>query len=127
MILLDTSVLIWVLEATPQLGARARDRIAADSAVHVSPISVAEISIKAMTGKLRLPDDLPGKLVAHGFVELPLMNDHATRLGRFPELDRHDPFDRLLVAQAHRTGMDFMTSDRALLKLGRDFIVDARA
>ena len=41
------------------------------------------------------------------------------------ELVRHDPFDRLLVAQATRAGLRLLTADQVLLGLGRDFIIDA--
>jgi PIN domain nuclease of toxin-antitoxin system len=54
-----------------------------------------------------------------------LTNAHADAMRTFPELVRHDPFDRLLVAQAYASDMDFLTADRALLNLGHDFIVDA--
>jgi PIN domain nuclease of toxin-antitoxin system len=40
-------------------------------------------------------------------------------------LVRHDPFDRLLVAQATRAGLRLLTADQVLLGLGRDFIIDA--
>jgi len=40
-------------------------------------------------------------------------------------LIKHDPFDRLLVSQAHRTGLRLLTADRVLLSLKRDFIIDA--
>ena len=44
----------------------------------------------------------------------------------YPELVRHDPFDRLIVAQAERAGMHMLTADQVLLDLKRPFIVDAR-
>ena len=126
MILLDTAIAIWTVEDLPYLGRRARSRIAAAPVVHVSSVSIAEIHIKAMTGKLRLPASLATRLAHEGMVELPLTHADSAALGDFPELARHDPFDRLLVAQAYRSRMDFLTSDRALLGLGRDFIIDAR-
>ena len=51
--------------------------------------------------------------------------EHAEALRDFPELTRHDPFDRLLVAQASRAGLQLLTADHVLLGLGRDFIIDA--
>ena len=126
MILLDTAVVIWLLKDVPRLGPRARERIAADGVVHFSAISIAEIHIKAMTGKLRVPDAMLDRLGPTGLLELPLSGRDAAALSEFPELTRHDPFDRLLVAQAHRAGMEFLTSDQTLLSLGREFIVDAR-
>jgi PIN domain nuclease of toxin-antitoxin system len=125
-ILLDTAVVIWLLEDLPRLGPRARERIAADGNVHFSALSIAEIYIKAMTGKLRIPDAMLDRLGPAGLLELPVSGGDAAAISEFAELAGHDPFDRLLVAQAHRAGMKFLTSDQPLLSLGRDFIVDAR-
>jgi PIN domain nuclease of toxin-antitoxin system len=126
MLLLDTSVVLSVVQDLDGLGAQGRRRISERTVVHVSSVSVVEIVIKTMTGKLRSPDDLLARFAQQGLVGLPLTSEHAVELAAFPELARHDPFDRLLVAQAYQTGMDFLTANRALLSLGRDFIVDAR-
>ncbi|MDT4941577.1 MAG: hypothetical protein QOJ34_1666 [Pseudonocardiales bacterium] len=126
MLLLDTSVVLSVVQDLDDLGAQSRRRISERAVVHVSSVSVVEIVIKTMTGKLRSPDDLLARFAQQGLVGLPLTSEHAVELAAFPELARHDPFDRLLVAQAYQTGMDFLTADRALLSLRRDFIVDAR-
>lgn len=40
---------------------------------------------------------------------------------------RHDPFDRMILAQAHVERMRLLTSDQVLLGLGFDWIVYARA
>jgi len=53
--------------------------------------------------------------------------EHAEGICDFPELTRHDPFDRLLVAQASHDGLRLLTSDRVLIALARDFILDATA
>ncbi|WP_148286651.1 type II toxin-antitoxin system VapC family toxin [Mycobacterium canetti] len=47
------------------------------------------------------------------------------RSATIPKLTRHDPFDRLLVAQADRAGLQLLTADRVLLELRREFILDA--
>jgi PIN domain nuclease of toxin-antitoxin system len=125
MLLLDTQVALWLLRGTGRIGARARSQIDAAAAVHVSAATVIEVTIKSMIGKLRVPKDFTARLASQGLLQLPITNAHADAMRNFPELVRHDPFDRLLVAQAYASGMDFLTSDRALLSLGRDFIVDA--
>lgn len=51
--------------------------------------------------------------------------EHAEGIRDYPELTRHDPFDRLLVAQADQAGLRLLTADRLLLELQRDFILDA--
>ena len=127
MLLLDTSALIWVLIDSPRLGVAARALIARSSMVHVSAVSVAELTIKAMLGRVTLPDELPAALRRQSLIELPLSLDHASAMTQFPALVRHDPFDRLLLAQARTAGLDFLTSDAVLLGLGLDFVVDATA
>jgi Uncharacterized protein conserved in bacteria len=93
--------------------------------VHVSAATVWELTIKAMLGKLSVPGDLASRLVEQGLVLLSITAEHAEGIREFPELARHDPFDRILVAQASQAGLRLLTSDRVLLGLGRDFILDA--
>ena len=81
--------------------------------------------MKSMLGRLTLPDGLAGLLVDQGLASLPITADHASGIAGFPGLLRHDPFDRLLVAQARQERLDLLTADRVLLGLGHEFIVDA--
>ncbi|MDN5796628.1 MAG: hypothetical protein L0H79_12845 [Intrasporangium sp.] len=57
---------------------------------------------------------------------MPFHASHAKEVGRFAALAHHDPFDRMLLAQASAEGMRFLTSDAVLLGLGLDWVVDAR-
>lgn len=77
------------------------------------------------TRKLRAPDGLGGLLEAQGLRPLPLTSEHARAVEQFPELAGHDPFNRILVAQARSEGLTFLTADRRLLSLGYDWIDDA--
>ncbi|GAA4981206.1 type II toxin-antitoxin system VapC family toxin [Pseudonocardia tropica] len=125
MLLLDSQALLWVLTDSERLGPQARELVGAATAVHVSAASVWELTIKAVSGKLDLPAELPGLLVDQGLVVLDVTAAHAEGLRTFPELVRHDPFDRLIIAQAEQDGMQLLTADRVLLGLGRSFVVDA--
>jgi PIN domain nuclease of toxin-antitoxin system len=69
--------------------------------------------------------DLSTRLTAQGLIVLSITAEHAEAIRDFPELVRHDPFDRLLVARASRAGRQLLTADQVLLQLGRDFILDA--
>jgi PIN domain nuclease of toxin-antitoxin system len=75
--------------------------------------------------RLSVPADLSARLTDQGLELLSITAEHAEAIRDFPELVRHDPFDRLLVAQASRAGLQLLTADRVLLDLGRDFIFDA--
>lgn len=78
-----------------------------------------------MLGKLSVPDKLATRLSEQGLVLLSISAEHAEGIREFPELTRHDPFDRLLIAQASRAGLRLLTADRVLLSLGRTFVIDA--
>lgn len=124
MILVDTHVLLWWLGGSDRLGPLARARI--EQGAYVSAVSGTELTIRAMLGKVTVPDDFGAQVRRHGFVELPLRLDHADALRAFPELARHDPFDRMLLAQARVEGVDLLTADGRLLGAGLDGVVDAR-
>ncbi len=125
--LLDSQVVLWVLGGSDRLGPGTRRQIESASAVHVSAATVWELTIKSIPGELDLPPGLAGILEGEGFVLLDVTAAHAEGLHEFPELIRHDPFDRLLVAQAHVERLPLLTADRVLLGLGRDLVVDATA
>lgn len=125
LLLLDSQTALWLLNNSPRLGPRARQTIASATAVHVSAATVWELTIKAMLDKLVVPDKFTFRLAEQGLILLGITAEHAEGIREFPELIRHDPFDRLLVAQASQAGLQLLTADRVLLGLGRDFIIDA--
>ena len=125
MLLLDSQALLWLLDDNPRLGSQARQAITSAQGVHVSAATVWELTIKTMLGKLSVPADLSTRLTAQGLELLSITAEHAEALRDFPELTRHDPFDRLLVAQAAHAGLQLLTANQALLGLDRDFILDA--
>ncbi len=125
MLLLDSQALLWLLDDNPRLGPRARQAITSAQGVHVSAATVWELTIKTMLGKLSVPAGLPARLTTQGLELLSITAGHAEAIRDFPELTRHNPFDRLLVAQASHAGLRLLTADQVLLNLGRDFILDA--
>ena len=125
MLLLDSQTLLWVLDDSPRLGSVARKTIRSGRGVHVSAATVWELTIKTMLGKLSVPTPLSDVLTEQGLLLLNITAEHAEAILDYPELTRHDPFDRLLVAQADRAGLQLLTADRVLLGLQRDFILDA--
>lgn len=126
MLLLDSHTVLWVLDDNPRLGAEARRTISGATRVHVSVATVWELTIKSMLGKLSAPSGLSARLVEQGLSLLDITAEDAEGVRDFPELVRHDPFDRLLVSQAKRTETRLVTADDVLLDLRQDFIVDAR-
>jgi len=117
MLLLDSQALVWLMEDNPKLGKQTREKIARAVAVHFSSASIWELTIKAMLNKLTLPDGFHGSVIDAGLTELPLTSAHASAISLFPQLVRHDPFDRLLIAQASVENLQLITADRVLLAL----------
>ena len=90
----------------------------------MSSATILELTIKSVLGKLTMPDDPLRTIAEAGFLALPITHEDARGLEQFPELTRHDPFDRLLVSQAKRAGLTLITADAVLLGLGLDFVAD---
>lgn len=122
--LLDTNSLLWVLTDASRLGPLSRQALAAET-VYSSPISVVELRIKSVLGRVTVPDDLVDVIRAAGIVELPFLDQHADALREFPQLDRHDPFDRMLLAQASTARVILLTADRVLLDAAPTLTRDA--
>ena len=127
-ILLDTNALIWLLSDAEgkSFGHEAKKLVQDAAVVYASSVSVLEIRIKAMLGKLTVGENLLEDINASGLEELSFTVHHADAIKAFPALSKHDPFDRMLLAQAHIEGRLFLTSDELLLRLGLPFIADAR-
>lgn len=113
-LLLDSHVLLWWLEDDRRLSSDAIDAIESDAeAVLVSAVSIWEIEIKRLAGRLPAPAQLLDQVENLGFQPLDITPDHALDAARLP---RHhgDPFDRLLVAQAQAEAATFVTADETL-------------
>jgi PIN domain nuclease of toxin-antitoxin system len=118
--LLDTHAFLWWLADSPKLGRKARAALAdRNSSVLVSAASIWEMAIKSSLGKLRMR-----KMDAHklaelpkrcGFGELPISAAHAATVNDLA-FHHHDPFDRMLVAQALVDNLVIVTADDTLGK-----------
>jgi PIN domain nuclease of toxin-antitoxin system len=117
-LLLDTSIVLWIIEDSPRLPAKARTYIQEANAVFVSAVSIWEISIKASVRKINLDVDLVvSGMAAAGFQSLVINADHARAVRNLP-FHHYDPFDRMLVAQALIEPLRLITSDRLLARYG---------
>ncbi len=113
-LLLDTHALLWWLSDDADLGEKAKEAIAdPQNQVYVSAASTWEISIKRALGKLEAPDDMSSIIEEEGFIPLDISLYHGDQAGQLPDLHR-DPFDRMLVAQAHAEGLIIVTHDAAI-------------
>lgn len=113
-LLLDTHILLWLMQDAPQLSPAARRLIDQAESVHVSSVSLWEVAIKRSLGKLRLnPDALDDHLAASAVQPLAVSWAHARQLRALPA-HHGDPFDRMLVAQAMSEPLHLLTHDAAL-------------
>lgn len=90
-----------------------------------SSISIAEINIKAMLGKLKVNGSLRDLAEANQISELHFDALAADEITQFSALIRHDPFDRMILATAKAKNAILVTSDQTLLSLELDWIQDA--
>jgi PIN domain nuclease of toxin-antitoxin system len=114
-LLLDTHILLWWHDQPALLTALAYNAINdLDNDVFISVVNGWEIQIKTQLGKLTLPKPLRVLLqeeqATNGFRVLSVTLEHVYALDSFP-LHHRDPFDRLLLAQAHREGLTLVTHD----------------
>ena len=114
-LLLDTHVALWAITGDPTLGVEFLDRLRHDPDIHLSPVSLWEITVKQSIGKLAGPPDLAERVQAMGFRELPVTHEHAIVAGRLP-LHHRDPFDRMLVAQAVTEGLTLVSRDASIAR-----------
>lgn len=125
-LLLDSHVVIGALVGDKRFGKKTRQLIASSRQLFFSPLSIAELALKASLKKAPdLSPHLATDLLDLGLVELPLVSDAARGITGIPALHPHDPFDRLLLAQARHHNLLFITADRALVELELDFVHDA--
>ena len=117
-VLLDTHVLLWWHDQPARLTETAYDAIHdLGNDVFISVVNGWEIQIKAQLGKLTLSKPLhvifQEEQATNGFRLLPVTIEHVYALDSFP-LHHRDPFDRLLIAQAHQEGLILVTHDPKL-------------
>lgn len=118
-LLLDTHAFLWWLAESPKLRQEARTAISdATALVHVSAVSIWEITIKARLGRLEPGTErIDQEITANGFIELPISAYHALVAGKLPP-HHNDPFDRLLIAQAQVENLVVVTHDKIFSDYG---------
>jgi PIN domain nuclease of toxin-antitoxin system len=119
-LLLDTHVALWAVTGSASLPPAAQDMIRAADEVFVSVASVWEIAIKHALGKGDMPVSSAQAVQAFadaGYTMLPIRTPHVVHVEQLPPL-HHDPFDRLLVAQALTEPLTLITRDRLVAQYG---------
>ena len=113
-LLLDTHIVLWWLNDSPDLPTPNRQALTDTTNVcFVSAATIWEIEIKRALGKLSIPESYSDALTRQGFRELPISWAHTCALRSLPPIHR-DPFDRMLVAQAISDDLVIVTRDEAI-------------
>jgi PIN domain nuclease of toxin-antitoxin system len=113
-LLLDTNALLWALSDPERLAKSAADAIREPTNdVFASVVNAWEIGVKRAKGRLRGALDLELMLDRHDFRVLPVTMAHALAIESLPP-QHHDPFDRMLIAQAQVESLVLVTSDRKM-------------
>ena len=115
--LIDTQILIWILEDNPKLTSKIRKILTEKSNTFwFSQFSLLEISIKLKLGKLPAfivnIDEFAEKARQSGLKMLKIENSHFAAYQNIPLFEDHrDPFDRFLLATALSTNMPIISAD----------------
>ncbi len=115
-LLLDTHILIWLLEGNQNLNHKSRGVIQDETNdLYLSIVSLWEITIKASLNKLELQSSLElmiaDFILPSGIEILPIEIPHLLTLQDLP-FHHRDPFDRLLIAQAKSESLTLASEDR---------------
>lgn len=122
-LLIDSHVLIWYLVNDDRLPQSVKDLLEdPQTSVVVSVATLWELMVKALAGRLGLPDAperfLTVPIHEAGFRQLSLEPRHVLSL---PDV-HGDPFDRMLVAQAVAEDMSVVTGDPAFAQYPVDVV-----
>lgn len=116
-LLLDTHILLWVLDTPGRLPEEVLHHIETpDNEVYFSAVSIWEIAIKTSLGRVNFryaPEKIAQAAQETGFIELPITFGHCAKVSSLP-LHHHDPFDRLLIAQMLLMPARLLSADSAL-------------
>lgn len=119
-LLIDTHYLLWMFMDTAKISKKVQEALtSADNEIYYSQASLWEISIKYAIGKLYLngitPEELYHEIENSFLVCRSLDNQDLISSYRLPR-EHKDPFDRMLIWQAIRNDMKFLSVDTKMDK-----------
>lgn len=124
-LLLDTHVLVWMVEANPRLSEERNELLrkgSRDGLLVVSAITPWEIGLlvarNRLTLKLEVQRWVDAALALPGVSLYPLLPEIAVGSSRLPWEMHGDPADRILAATARHIGAALVTADEQLLRYG---------
>jgi PIN domain nuclease of toxin-antitoxin system len=125
-LLLDTHVALWAITDSPKLPQKVRELIQSHkTTVWISAATVWEIAIKHSLGRGDMPvsgQDAERYFRESGYRFLAIEAEHALAVEGLVQ-HHHDPFDRILIAQALVEPMRLMTHDSMVARYSDTIIV----
>ncbi len=117
-LLLDTHSFLWHADGSKKMSAKAT-ALLIDPAneLFLSMASIWEVAIKSGLNKLTLSSPFAAfiskAIAGYGLGVLPITLDDCAEYGTlpFPLANHRDPFDRLIIVQAKRNGLQIVGSD----------------
>lgn len=124
--LLDTHIILWMLDDDERLSQKARNLILnPENRLYYSICSMWEIALKHRAKKELFPytaAEFLSDCEAIGLVRVSIRDLNVLEYERLPDLHK-DPFDNMLVAQAKSEGMQLVTHDQKLSAFGNDVVM----
>ena len=125
-LLLDTHVILWALEDSPNLPLEIRNLILdTNNEVYISAVSLWEIAIKHKkqpSNMLFSATQIRDYCQRAGYIFLSLNLDNIAIYEKYDFSKHLDPFDQMLVAQSACHNMRLLTHDAKLKEYGIGFI-----
>lgn len=124
-ILLDTHVLVWLLDGSPRIGPHSMQLLRSGRPVCYSSASLWELRIKELKGRFPIPVTMMDMIEQAHLRELPVTSHDALGIAT-DDAPHGDPFDRMIAGQVRRHGLILMTVDEKLVRALGPRCVDAR-
>lgn len=114
--LIDTHIFLWSLRDPNKLSSEAQLVLEdTENIVYVSAAVSWEILVKRVKGTLPFTGDILSILAQLSFEPLSITHEHTATLEQIPPI-HHDPFDRIMIAQAMAENLTLITRDKTVLK-----------
>lgn len=124
-LILDTHILIWILDGNPKVTPEIRTTIEdPQNHIFISQATIWELTIKISIGKLILPiplSDLFFYIERSGWAILPIQNSDFLKLQDLP-FHHTDPFDRIIISQCLNHNFNLITQDKSFKSYGLSII-----
>jgi PIN domain nuclease of toxin-antitoxin system len=124
-VVLDTHVLLWLLEGDDRVSRPVRqaiDNASSEGSAHVSAMTIWEVAMLVAKDRIRLTEDVRAwadAVVTNPALTLvPLAPEIAVESTRLPGTLHRDPCDRIITATARTLGARLVTADRTLIGYG---------